>query len=336
MSNPAGRARGRQSRRTAARARRTRTGARTPRQRASSSHRRACDLRPHRTALVSVDDLDAPGRRQLHAQLLARDLLDARRHAPTSTARAAAGRTRSRAARARACSRSSSTNSLRDWWRDVTSDSAHSDQAATSRTRLSARHAPTRPYAARPVGGPAARPCAARRAARRCARADCAAISASPGLMRAADRRPAARAAAPSARTGSRASRGSPLERQRCARHEALDDAVLERMEADHGEPPARRQQRAPARGSAATARQLLVHLQSEGPGRSAWPDPDANHPASACRRLRRRSRPVAACVTMGCDRARRRNCSCNRLSKPFLTIVADDLRQFAHAARAR
>ena len=66
---------------------------------------------------------------------------------PTSTARAAAGRTRSRSRARAACSRSSSTNSRRAWWRDVTSDSAQSDEherAARGSARVM-RHAPSRP-----------------------------------------------------------------------------------------------------------------------------------------------------------------------------------------------
>ena len=35
---------------------------------------------------------------------------------------------------------------------------------------------------------------------------------------------------------------------------------------------------------------------KSEGPGTSAWPDPDANHPACACRWLAPRAPPVAGC----------------------------------------
>ena len=69
---------------------------------------------------------------------------------------------------------------------------------------------------------------------------------------------------------------------------------------------------------------------KSEAPGTSAWPDPDPNHPACARRWLRPRSSRAAACVRW-VGRASRSNCSCNRLSKPFFTIVADHLRQFAH-----
>ena len=43
-------------------------------------------------------------------------------------------------------------------------------------------------------------------------------------------------------RIGSRAVAGSPANGRRGAGEEALDDAVLERMEADHGEPAARAQ----------------------------------------------------------------------------------------------
>ena len=67
----------------------------------------------------------------------------------------------------------------------------------------------------------------------------------------------------------------------------------------------------------------------------SAWPDPDSDHPAGACRRFGPRFGPLPR-ADDGCDRACRNNCSCNRLSKPFFTIVPYHLRQFARGGASQ
>ena len=131
------------------------------------------------------------------------------------------------------------------------------------------------------------------------------------------------------------ARRGSPA--NGCdARHEALHDAVLERVEADHGEPPARREQRdAPAAASASSSFKLPI-------------DENPKSLKGARRRILRQSprvraptaapRAAASCRVRaeGLARPSRNNRSCNRFSKPFFTIVADHLPQFALRRRGR
>ena len=91
------------------------------------------------------------------------------RASPTSTARAAAGRTRFRTRACAPCSRSSSTNSLRAWCRDVTSESAQRTSTARSmRLRRTIGGSPSRQRRRIPRAADA--PCVRPRAALRCAR----------------------------------------------------------------------------------------------------------------------------------------------------------------------
>ncbi len=53
---------------------------------------------------------------------------------------------------------------------------------------------------------------------------------------------------------------------------EALDDAVLQRMEGDDGEPPARLQHALGGGEALRQLAQLVVHVDSAAPGRCAWP----------------------------------------------------------------
>ena len=138
-------------------------------------------------------------------------------------------------------------------------------------------------------------PCARRRAAPRCASADCARL-----------RRPTASTARPTSASGapgsaSRADRQPRRrrvagERLRRAGEEVLDDAVFERVEADHGQPAASRSKRHDAQAAPASAQTARGSRKSEGPGTSAWPDPDPNHPACARRWLAPRFAAAAAC----------------------------------------
>ncbi len=161
---------------------------------------------------------------------------------------------------------------------------------------------PRRPHrdglhvAARPVRGHRVPRCAARRAGSRCARAGCARFR----RRRAFDALPTSASGAPGSaavRMASRAVARIAGERQRCAGEKALDDAILERMEADHGEPPSGSAGAAPGAAGPTSPQTTPGSRKSEGPGTSAWPDPDPNHPACARRWLRPRSSRVAACV---------------------------------------
>ena len=171
---------------------------------------------------------------------------------PTSTARATAGRTRRRTARARACSRSSSTKRRRAWWRDVTSDSAQPTSTHSSRmlTRVIATRLRSRAASRRA----AARPFARRRAAPRCAHAGCVRSSAADGLIARPTMRERRRGSAASRDRHAREPRIA-AERLRRAGEEALDDPILERMEADHGEAPAGVEQRRDAGAARRTLR---------------------------------------------------------------------------------
>ena len=93
---------------------------------------------------------------------------------------------------------------------------------------------------------------------------------------------------------------------------------------------PARCQQRHDARQRLGHLRQLPVHENPkslERPrGRILTPITPRARADGFAHDLRELPRAFDGPV-----RARCRNCSCNRLSKPFFTIVADNLRQFAH-----
>ena len=130
-------------------------------------------------------------------------------------------------------------------------------------------------------------------------------------------------------RIGSRAACRVAGERLRSASEKALDDAVFEGMEADHGKTAAASQQRYDGRKGRCELRQLPVHENPKGleraRGRILTPITPRARADGFGHDLRKLPR-----ADDGLPRARRRNCSCNRLSKPFFTIVADDLRQFA------
>ena len=198
--------------------------------------------------------------------------------------------------------------------------------------------------ASSPRGGTPRRPPRIRAASRRAADARCARATRRIGAARAriardlrgADgliARPTSASGAPGSaalRIGSRAGAGSPANgcdaraKKRLTMRSSSEWKLI-----TASRPPARSS--GTMRGSARRhLRQLRGSRKSEGPGTSAWPDPDPNHPACARRRLGPRSAELPR-ADDGLPRARRRNCSCNRLSKPFFTIVADDLRQFAH-----
>ena len=217
----------------------------------------------------------------------------------------------------------------------MTSDSA---QATSDGEQQRGSRAPCVASSSRPRGrSPAAAdaPCARRRAASRCARADCARLSRADGRIarptqrerRAGQRRGRDRAAA--------RARGSPPNGCDARGEEALDDAVLERMEADHGEPAAGRQQRHDARQRQRELRELPI---DENPKSLERPRGRILTPITPRARADGfgHDRGQLPRADDGCDRASRNNCSCNRLSKPFFTIVAYHLRQFARRRRAR
>ena len=138
-------------------------------------------------------------------------------------------------------------------------------------------------------------------------------------------------AACPAARRRQRQprERGSPPKGCDGARDEALDDAVLERVEADHREPAAGSEAHHDPRQRQRELRELAIDENPkslEGPrGRILTPiTPRARADGLG------HDRGQLPRADDGCDRASRNNRSCNRLSKPFFTIVAYHLRQFA------
>jgi hypothetical protein len=109
---------------------------------------------------------------------------------------------------------------------------------------------------------------------------------------------------------------------------EALDDPILERMKADRGEPPPGGEPRRQHRQRSGHFVQLAIHRDPNGlegaRGRILMPIT----PRARADGLRNDiGEPPCRDDRLGLPSLR--NCSCNRLSKPFLTIAADDLRQF-------
>ena len=121
-------------------------------------------------------------------------------------------------------------------------------------------------------------------------------------------------------------------ERLRRGHEESLHDPVLERMEADHGEPAPRRQQRHDPRQDQRELRELAI---DENPKSLERPRGRILTPITPRARADGfgHDRSELPRADDGCDRASRNNCSCNRLSKPFFTIVAYHLRQFARGS---
>ena len=145
--------------------------------------------------------------------------------------------------------------------------------------------------------------------------------------------RPTSESGAPGSAVGANGQpgeRGVAGVRLRRAGQELLDDAVLERVEADDGHPCVRGQRRHDGGQRLRDFRQFAVHENPkglEGPrGRILTPIT----PRARADGLRHECRQLPGAVD-GFARACRRNCSCNRLSRPFFTIVAQYLRQFAH-----
>ena len=167
-------------------------------------------------------------------------LLDARVHAPRCSPRAAAGRTRSSSSRARACSRSSSAKSLRAWCCEVTSPSAQATSTARSR-RFSCATARRARFEVGRIGarGALGHPQHGAARARVCF-----------GLVVGRAHRAPDESSAAAAASRWRAAAAARAPPARAAAQEALDDAVLERMEADHHEAPAAAQARRSACGS--------------------------------------------------------------------------------------
>ena len=116
---------------------------------------------------------------------------------------------------------------------------------------------------------------------------------------------------------------------------EALHDPVLERMKADDGEAPVGGEHRNDLRQDQRELRELAI---DENPKSLERPRGRILTPITPRARADGfgHDRGQLPRALDGCDRASRNNCSCNRLSKPFFTIVAYHLRQFARGRRAR
>src|SRR5579864_1371352 len=119
-----------------------------------------------------------------------------------------------------------------------------------------------------------------------------------------------------------------PPERLRRESEEALDDAILERMKADRREAPAALQQGRDAGQRGAHFVQLPVHRNPKGleSARRRILTPITPRPRADGLRD---NRGELARRNDRSDVASLRNRSCNRPSKPFLTIVADHPGQF-------
>ena len=123
---------------------------------------------------------------------------------------------------------------------------------------------------------------------------------------------------------------GIAPEGPRCRGEEALHDSIFEGVEADHRKTSARIEK---AHGARQRQREFLefpidVNPESlEGPrGRILTPITPRARADGFGHDPRQLPRPDD-----GRERASRNNCSCNRVSKPFVTLVAYHLRQFAH-----
>ena len=129
-------------------------------------------------------------------------------------------------------------------------------------------------------------------------------------------------------RIGMRSRRGSPPKGRDARRDEALHDAILERVEAHDREPAAGGEPRDGARQRAFELAHLVVHRDPKGLERARGRILTPITPRARADGLGHDLSEPPGRVD-GALRASRNNRSCNRLSKPFFTMVAEDLRQF-------